>query len=104
VATSSPTRQLRRIEITGFRELKLSKEMLDLAAHIVQTAPPVGSLFEGMEAWSRVVGQIGPQYQSDARALNVFRAQRQRCPETDSTRGSSMRKPVITFPLFWIMR
>ena len=31
-----------------------------------------------------MVGQIGPQYQSDARALNVFRAQRQRCPETDS--------------------
>ena len=39
MATSSPTRQLRRIEMTGFRELKLSKEMLDLAAHIVQTAP-----------------------------------------------------------------
>ena len=34
-------------------------------------------------------------------SLNVFRAQRHGCPETDSTRGSSMRKPVITFPLFW---
>ena len=24
-------------------------------------------------------------------------------PETDATPGSSMRKPVINFPLFWIM-
>ena len=61
-------------------------------------------LERGLQSAAIILGQIGPQYQSDARALNVFRAQRQRCPETDSTRGSSMRKPVITFLLFWIMR